>query len=404
MCGIVTKPVSRWAMLAILCLYAVALVMAFQSIPPILSLIIEDIGISHAQAGLLMSLITLPGIFLLIPLSLISARFNLKHIGLLSLALTIFGAIVFMLARGLPLLMLGRLIMGIGTVALPIVGTQAVAQWFYGHRLGMAMGIYNAALMFATIIPLNSFGAIGLEWGWRATLLIVIAINLIAVILFVRFFRKPPEEPASTAEKSFTSVKALAKIGWPVWALACGWAFFQAGNLSLTTFLPDFIYTNGLNLQLAGSITSTMILCTLVLSTPVGYLLDRIRYKEILMIACSAASLIVIILLPLSQNLILLFVIILGISFSPMATATFALVPSLAPRSLMSVAFAIIATMSYIGMFLGPSLTGLIRDLTGSYQYSFWLIAFFFIAILVLIGILLRWRMKHQEERGTPQD
>ncbi|MCK5563537.1 hypothetical protein KAI30_05125, partial [Candidatus Bathyarchaeota archaeon] len=51
----------RWKILAMsyFCMLAFALV--FQSIPPILTLIISELNITHAQAGLIISLFALPG-------------------------------------------------------------------------------------------------------------------------------------------------------------------------------------------------------------------------------------------------------------------------------------------------------------------------------------------------------
>ena len=71
------------------CMLAFALV--FQSIPPILNLIISDLNINYAQAGLLMSLFALPGIFIAIPSGMISDRFGMKKVGVASLILMIVG-------------------------------------------------------------------------------------------------------------------------------------------------------------------------------------------------------------------------------------------------------------------------------------------------------------------------
>lgn len=355
-----------------------------------LSLIIEDLGISHAQAGLLMSITMLPCIFLVIPLSLFLPGIGIKRAGIASIVLTLVGAIVFLLARNFIGLLLGRMIMGLGTVALPLVATQAVALWFYGHRIGLAMGIYSATFLFSNIVTLNTFGIAGLAWGWRSTLLIIIAINLIVLIIYARFFKKPPEEKSIQGEHAAISIKSVVHLGRPIWIMASGWALFQAGNMSFATFLPDFIYRQGIDLQVAGSMTSILMLCTLLLSAPLGLLLDRLHHKEMLIMAGAVCSCIVSILLPLYPGLVMLFIVALGISFTPFAATTFAMVPSLVPRHLLPLGFGIIATLSYAGMFSGPSLIGLMRDLTGSYTHSFWLIALFFSVIIVLMAFFGR--------------
>jgi cyanate permease len=43
---------------------------------------------------------------------------------------------------------------------------------------------------------------------------------------------------------------------------------------------------------------------------------------------------------------------------------------------------------------VGPYLLGLVRDVTGSYQYSFWFIGLFFAFVTLLPVILLRQQIK----------
>jgi predicted MFS family arabinose efflux permease len=53
----------RWAILILSYLCMMGFAFTLQSLPPILTLIIEDLKLTHTQAGLLMSLFALPPVF-----------------------------------------------------------------------------------------------------------------------------------------------------------------------------------------------------------------------------------------------------------------------------------------------------------------------------------------------------
>ena len=158
-------------MLAVICLYVFANFIVFQSFPPVLSLIIEELGISHAEAGLIVAIYGLPSIFLAVLLSFYSSQIGLKRLGIISLALLLAGSAVILTAKSLPLLIAGRLIAGIGAVAVPFVCLEGVAQWFSGSRLGFAMGIYTTCMLGAVVVTLSTFGTVGTLWGWKSAIL-----------------------------------------------------------------------------------------------------------------------------------------------------------------------------------------------------------------------------------------
>ncbi len=91
-----------------------SLAVALQSVPPVLSLIMAELELSHAQGGLLMSLFALPGIVLSIPAGVLTDRFSHKAIGLASLGLMIIGVAVFASGYSLLAMALARVLSGIG--------------------------------------------------------------------------------------------------------------------------------------------------------------------------------------------------------------------------------------------------------------------------------------------------
>jgi MFS family permease len=172
------------------------------------------------------------------------------------------------------------------------------------------------------------------------------------------------------------------------------WGFSSLCTNSITTFMPDFLYQNGLDLKLAGTITAIIMVCGLFFGPLAGFLSDKIRYKEALIVSGALVGCFVLFMLPGDVRNIFTYVVLLGIFLAPFAPITLSMTATLVKHEAMPMAYAAVATCSYIGMFTGPYLTGLIRDVSGSYQYSYWFISLFFLAVASLMSILLVRRIR----------
>jgi len=391
----VSKNISSWGMLWIICFYSIAICIAFQSIPPILSLIIEDLKISHAQAGLIMSTFSLPGILLTIPAGFLSNKIGLKRTGIIAIILVILGSFILFISHNFLLLLVGRICIGIAGVTIPVVGLQGTARLFTGKRLGLAMGIYGATMSLGTVIPLLFFGAVGVAWGWRSTIMITIILGIIALVIFASLFRLQDE--ADTHERSKgIPFGSIFKIGLPVWIMAISWGLFGIANCSLLTFLPDFMYQNGIDLRLAGPVTSIIMICGVILSPVVGHLLDKSKYKTMFIISSGVLTSLLVFIMPGNINLILLFAILIGISTTSIGPTIFSITSEMSKSELLSLAFGLIFTFSNLGMFIGPTITGFIIDVTGTYLYSYWFLAALYLLLGLITIVVLRQEIRRR--------
>ena len=73
-----TRNNNLYSVLIMVFLATAAYGMILQSIPPLLTAIIGDLKLSHAQGGMLMSLFALPGIFLSLPGGLLADIYGPK--------------------------------------------------------------------------------------------------------------------------------------------------------------------------------------------------------------------------------------------------------------------------------------------------------------------------------------
>jgi MFS family permease len=180
------------------------------------------------------------------------------------------------------------------------------------------------------------------------------------------------------------------------------WGFNSICNNVIGTFTPDFLYQNGFDLRVAGTITSIILICGLFIGLLAGYFSDRSRYKEAFIIAGGLVGGIVMFLLPGDVDRVVLYMVLIGIFTAPVAPVTFAMAATLVKHEVMPLAYGAVAACSYAGTFIGPYISGIIRDLSGSYQYSYWFVSLFFLFSVLLTLFLLARRIKIN--RQLPQN
>jgi predicted MFS family arabinose efflux permease len=104
----------RWAVLFASFYAFIAFAFAFQEVPPLFDSIREAFGITNIEAGLLMSVVLLPGVFLSLPAGLFVEKYGVRRIGFASLACVSLGCLLTATAGSFLVLLVGRLILGLG--------------------------------------------------------------------------------------------------------------------------------------------------------------------------------------------------------------------------------------------------------------------------------------------------
>lgn len=383
-------------MLAIMYLCAIAYALVFQSIPAVLSLIIDDLSISHAQAGLLMSMFALPGIIMSIPVGILADRYGVKRIGIFSLLLMIGGTAMLATGPTFPLVILGRLLAGIGAITLALIGPSAITQWFRHREIGLAMGIYTTGMPIGTIISLNTLAAVGASWGWRPSILVTTGVTSLALVVFTLFFKAASGVTKGEIEKK-GFLSGLTQTGRPIWLLGATWGCFNASVISVFTFAPDFMVRSGLDLRTAGFNTSLVMMSSLALNPFIGHLLDRVGHKETFIGVGGLSMAVLLLLIPGGINWIVPLIAVFGVAQALVPTPVFSLVPDVMSPERLGVGFGVLYTLMHSGVLIGPYLVGLSRDMTGSYQVGFGVMSLF--ALLLTLNVALLWGVRRAKRR-----
>ncbi|OGQ13841.1 MAG: hypothetical protein A2026_10045 [Deltaproteobacteria bacterium RBG_19FT_COMBO_46_12] len=380
----------RWVILGIVYLSILAFTLIFQSIPPILPLIISELHLTYAQSGLLMSLFALPGIFVSVLGGFLADRSGMKPLGAGCFLLMIGGTLLVGLGMNLQTLGLGRIIAGIGAFTLSVFLPKLLSQWFKGRELGLAMGIFNTGVPLGSVICFGLFGRMGTLGGWRVPILLTGIYSLIIFFLFFILYRPSPSQ-RMREDKSLNIYKSLNQMGYPIWLVGFSWLWFNAAFVSFATFAPDLFMVNGFTIEQSGILIGIPLLGSLLFSAPIGYLVDRFKHQEWLIGTGGIALAILALFFNFSSSFLFL-AILMGIFSAMIPAPIYSLPPEILKMDNVGLGFGVLSTCSSVGLFVAPYLVGKTKDLTDSHNWSFILISSFFFLTTVFIFFANRSR------------
>ena len=191
------KPAASWTAVASIAIGAFALVTTEFLPVGLLPQIARDIGITDGQAGLMVSV---PGLLAAIaaPSTIaLAGRFDRRHVLWLMLGLLVISNVLVAAAVNYPMLLAGRMLLGIGvggfwTVGVSLgprlrgegEGPRATAVIFSGVSLGTVAGVPAGALL-------------GNLMGWRSAFVASALIAALVVLALVILLPRIPPQPGS---------------------------------------------------------------------------------------------------------------------------------------------------------------------------------------------------------------
>jgi predicted MFS family arabinose efflux permease len=380
----------RWRMFAVAYLCLVAFAFVFQALPPVLRLILEELGLDHTRGGLLMGLFALPGIFLSIPGGWLADRYGVKYVSAVSLVVMIAGTIVSAMAPGFWWLAAGRLVSGVGAMVLIVAVASLITNTFSGRELGTAMGLYNTGVPLGIILTFAVLTAVGVNLGWRPAVLSSAGISLLALAAVLwQLDGSRPDRPPSLKN-------SLADTGGLIWLVGLVWLWFNAAAISFVTFGPDYFASLNYSPAQAAFLVSLLMWGALVVSPAIGPFMAEKGRKELFIVGGAVLPAAIYLAAPSLVGVIVPLMVLLGLVTALLPAPLFALPAEIVRPERQGMAFGIMSGCLNVGVLLGPLLVGLARDRTGSYEVGFALMAGFsaLAALTTVVFVYLR--------RGAP--
>ena len=372
---------NRWGILAVLFVVRLSMSFQFQSVAAVAPLLGHDFGVGLADIGLLIGLYFTPGVALAWPGGAIGRRFGDKT--------TVLGALLLMLLGGLAMAfsdswngqIAGRLVAGAGGVLLNVQMTKMVADWFAGKEIATAMAIFVNSWPAGVAIALLTLPSIGTAYGASAAYLAVTALIGCGIVLLAIGYRAPPNPVTGAAASARLDRSALISV------VVAGliWGFFNVGFAVIFTFGPSMLVERGWSISAAGSITS-IVLWLSVFSVPCGgFLADRTRRPQSILVAGAILVALLMLALPRSGAVVLI-VIALGLISGLPAGPIMSLPARVLAPATRAIGMGVFYTVYYAAMMLGPVAGGAYAKWAGSAAA-----AFDFGAASILMCPLMLW-------------
>ena len=281
----------------------------------------------------------------------------------------------------------GFMIFGCGCEMAGTTVSKAIAKWFEGKEMALAMGMEMA---------IARLGVFAVMWlapmvsGWFdqsvvapvAFCTVLLIIGLLNYAIFVLMDQKFDKQLIASGEKKEESseeefqIKDLGKIfsSKMFWLVALLCVLYYSAIFPFQRYAPNFLeVTLGIDAESAARLFSCFPVLAMCLTPFLGALLDfkgkgatMLMVGAVIMIACHLSFAFLLPMFP-SKGLALLLVVTLGVSFSLVPAALWPSVPKIIDSKILGSAYCVIFWIQNIGLCLVPLLIGTVLDATGTY-------------------------------------
>ncbi len=316
----------------------------------------------------------------------------------------------------------GFAIFGVGVEYAGITVSKAVAKWFKGKEIALAMGMQVAIARLGSFAPL-AFGAkIANTYDVPTTILIVIVFLILGLVGFFYYNIQDRNLDAQIVEEEidlgadeFKFSDLLVIIGnWGFWLIALLCVFFYSTVFPFYKYGPDLMVNKfGVSETWAGVLPSLVPFGTMLLTPVFGSIYDKKGKGASIMILGAVLLIIVhvIFYLPFVTSVVAAFfnVILLGIAFSLVPSAMWPSVPKIIPEKQLGSAYAVIFWVQNLGLWGIPLAVGIVLDNTNpgvaeakaageaiNYDYqTTWTI----FVVLTLLALVTAFMLKIEDKR-----
>lgn len=386
-------PVSyRWAVIiGLVSTVNAAAMLVSLSVGVMLPDIKSEFALNPAQAGALGAVSPLATILLSVPLAAFVSRFNPRvmiFVGAVHMA--IFGLLMGW-APNYELTLLFRFVFMVGLVGRQASMAMLIHQWFVANEVPRVQSVTQ---VITSSVQIAAFAVLPwlLVWldGWRNTYYtLAFLLGATALVwLAVSRDRETEAQAEATPAQEPTPLSAIMRYRI-IWYWGIGTAFCLVGVSAFMTFLPTYLHEEqGLSLGVAGLITAAIPLGNVAGAMHAGWVRNRVTVRRQQMyltgVLCSTGML-TMALAPVPW-IVPFGAFALGWAcmqvYPTILTLPYEL-PGIKPREI-AVVSSFLFTVFTLGLVVGPLLTGVLQQMTGSLRTAFLVVPLVHMGIFVV--------------------
>ena len=260
----------------------VALALVQNKVAPCMTTLMDAFGVGMTTAGWLSSLFSLVGIVMAIPASVVLNKLGAKKGGIIALACAIAGSIMGVMTVSVPVLMVSRVVEGIGVGLISVIGPSLISMWFPEAKRGLPMSIWAAYQMCAQAVMFFLGGVLTTNFGWQGMWYFGLAACVVALAFYVVCIKSPrPEENYADVEgENVSLVEGMKSVS--TWLMALVTMLFCIGcfgfvNWIATAWAQNFNWAEAEANMWVGYFSLGGVVAAII----IGAVLNRIRNRKL---------------------------------------------------------------------------------------------------------------------------
>ncbi len=360
---------------------------------PALALLADSLGADPFMVGMIVALSTVTGIFLKLPMGLLSDVLNRQRLmigGVLAFALPPF---FYPFISDLPTLGVLRLFHGLATAMFTPLALAMVGDWFAQQR-GEAFGWYTSATQGGGLLGPMIGGVIVYHYGFSPAFILAGGFGLLAVLFFWLIPKEP--SPASSSSQSLANLWSEMREGLrrvcqspPILMTSLVEAAKMVGNGTLMAFLPLYGLLIGLNAAEIGVLFGVQAFTSFISKPVMGRISDRSARQPLIFGGLCLCGLMVILIPHIQEYLLLLIVAgTFGFGEAVVTSSTTAMVADFSQGKGLGAGMGLRGTIMDVGHAGGPLVAGILIS-QWDYVGGFLCIGLILLVTAVFFGVMM---------------
>jgi MFS family permease len=389
----------RWTVLVWVSLAMFGNYYVYDSISPLADLLATQLNFSDADIGKLNAIYSIPNIFMVLIGGIIIDRLGPRKSAFIFSLLCMLGAVLTAILPNLTVMLIGRLVFGLGAESLIVAVTTVIARWFKGKELSFAFGLNLTIARLGSFAALNSPGWAKMVYdNWQGPLIIAVFAAVISVISVIFYWALDVR-----AEKRYTlgsfeepdkiEIRQIFKFNASFWLITMLCVTFYSAIFPFQTFaVKFFIQVHGVSREFGGFLSSLLTLFAMIFTPLFGLLADRIGKRSLLMMFGSVLLIPVYLMMVYTNIHLLVPMAIMGIAFSLIPAVMWPSVALIVDEKKLGTAYGLMTMIQNIGLAGFNLLIGWANDFSGGYTLGMWIFS-----ILGFLGLLFAYLLRRNE-------
>lgn len=167
------------------------------ALPPIIPFLVTDVGISYAEAGLLLTVFFVMYSVFQLPAGMLGDRLGKKRLLVGGLVLMTAGIFLASTAQSYPVLLGAQAIAGIGGSTFHPTGMAMISDVETPSTEGKAMGVFGFGGAIGTMAAPVLIGGLAALGGWRLALIGATILGVVITIAFLFLYQSTPTQSSA---------------------------------------------------------------------------------------------------------------------------------------------------------------------------------------------------------------